>query len=151
MYSQNDPRWSRKKLGHSKTLTIGGYGCAVTAIVNFHNKAFGTSITPLQLNDLLVKQPNGFVNQTLVNWIVAAKVLPRMKFISRDWNYNNLTVWRWINVSPKMPVIIAVRPSFVPQHFVLFIGNGQMIDSLDGKVKSTSAYKTLIGSVRYTK
>ncbi|MDQ3008822.1 MAG: hypothetical protein M3Q81_04475 [bacterium] len=153
-YSQTDPRWSKEKLGFS-TSSIGGYGCAITAVSNLHNALFNTNITPSQMNQEL-KRVKAFSNGrqigkgNLIVWTRVALAFPRLKFMYRDWNYSNSRVWSWINLSPRVPVIVCAKTNFVPQHFFLFIGGGKMVDSLDGKIKSTGTYPTLTGSARYS-
>ncbi len=148
-FSQTDKRWSTKKLGFS-TLSIGGYGCAITAIANLHNHLFDTAITPAEVNDAL-KKVKAFTG-ALIYWDRVPLAYPKLKFVSRDRNYNNALVWAWIHVFPRVPVIGQVWVNATwPSHFFLMIGNGKIVDSLDGKVKPSTSYKAYIGSVRYTK
>lgn len=148
LYGQLDSRWSSQLLGFSKT-TIGKSGCAITAVGNLHNLIFGTDFTPSEVNTRLkaVKAFSG----ALILWARVPLAFPQLKFVSRDWNYNNAVVWSFINVSPKLPIIIDVKPRLIPQHFVVFIGEKKLVDSLDGKIKPTSTYLTLRGSVRFIK
>ncbi len=154
-YSQTDPRWSNEKLGNStqKDGTIGNKGCAVTALCNFYNRVFGTDINPSQLNKLLTDNGGYLLSSgySIVLWGNVYKSLPKLRFVSRDWNYSNGLVWSWINVNPRLPVIVCAKTSFSPQHFFVFIGGGRMVDSEDGREKSTSTYPVLTGSVRYAK
>lgn len=153
IYAQEDPRWADEKTGNATpadaTLKIDG--CAVTAIANLHNAAFGTNFTPHDVNQLLI-QNNGFVydkhGYALLNWVNVPKALPKLRFVFRDTSYSNALVWSWINVSPIMPVIVNVKLAY-SNHFIVFIGNQLLIDSQDGKIKRTSVYPNLIGSVRY--
>lgn len=156
IYSQQDPRWNGVKLGKSRPAngTIGNFGCAITAIANLHNLAFGSNITPLEVNNRL-NQVGGFVfdsyGYSIILWSAVQKAFPRLKFVYRDPRYNNALVWSWINISPRMPVIVAVSTPRIPLHFVVFFGGGKMVDSLTGTVRSTGTYQTLIRSVRYTR
>lgn len=156
MYGQTDTRWKNEKLGNSTKAdgTIGNIGCTVTAICNLHNRLFGTDMTPSYLNKLF--KDNGVYvpdapGYSIVLWANVAKALPKLRFVYRDFNYSNSLVWSWINISPRVPVIVVVRTPFAAQHFLLFIGGGKLVDSLDGKEKSTSTYPTLIGSARFTR
>ncbi len=157
VYAQTNTDWRNLKLGNSKPKdgTIGNIGCTITAIGNLHNIAFGTNYTPKDINELFVKHgvyvQDGW-GYSIVNWQKVYKALPKLAFVSRDRNYNNATVWSWINIWPRMPVItVAYLSAKYPQHFVLFIGGGKMVDSLDGKVKPTGSYKTYVGSARFKK
>lgn len=157
VYGQLNPQWKNVKLGKSKPKdgTIGNYGCTITAITNLHNILFGTNLTPLDVNKLFIEN-NVFVldkwGYSVVNWLRVGAALPRLNFVYRDQNYNNLLVWTWIKIFPQVPVIGVVRISVnVPQHFLLMIGDGKLVDSLDGRIKPTSTYSTYIGSARFTK
>lgn len=153
MYGQTDTRWRNEKLGQSKKAdgTIGNIGCTLTAICNLHNRVFGTDMTPSYLNKLFIEKgvyvfdAQGY---SIVLWGNVQRALPKLRFVYRDFNYNNAIVWTWINISPRLPVIVVARTPFAAQHFFLFIGGGRMVDSLDGREKSTSMYPTLIGSAR---
>ncbi len=155
VYGQLDARWKNKKLGNStaKDATIGNYGCTLTAITNLHNRLFGTDLKPDEVNELFIKHKAYVLSKgyALVLWANVPKALPKLKWVYRDPNYSNALVWSWINITPRVPVIVVAQTKFAPQHFVLFIGGGKMIDSLDGKEKPTSTYPTLVGSARFTR
>ncbi len=157
LYSQNDPAYKNEKLGKStpRNGTIGNKGCTLTAIANLHNALFNTNIDPSWLNKQFTAKgvyaydSLGYAN---VIWSNVARVLPQLKFIARDRNYSNPTVWAWINISPRVPVIVQVWISVkFPSHFVLAIGGGKIVDSLDGKVKPFGTYQNPIGSARFGK
>jgi hypothetical protein len=57
---QTDPRWKDKLLGFSKSATIGGQGCLLTAMTMMHNAAYGSGLTPAAANNLIV-QAKGFL------------------------------------------------------------------------------------------
>lgn len=148
-YGQTDKRWSKELLGFSK-LTIGGYGCVVTALANLHNHLFDTKITPSEMN-IKLKEVKAFTG-ALIIWQRVPLAFPKLKFIARDRNYNNALVKAWITIYPRVPVIGQVWVSVKwPSHFFLMIGGGKIVDSLDGKVKPSSSYKEYIGSARYTR
>lgn len=135
-----------------KDGTIGNKGCTLTAICNWHNAVFKTNITPRELNDILSAKNlysydgSGYA---VINWVKLPQALPYLKFVYRDWNYNNPIVWAWINMWPRVPVIVQVRISAkFPSHFVLAIGGGKIVDSLDGKIKAFGTYTNPIGSAR---
>jgi len=155
LYGQTDSRWKNQKLGLSKPKdgTIGKKGCVVTAIANLHNMVFGTDINPSYLNQLFTEKKVFVLDSqgySIVNWTKVPLVLPKLKFVFRDNNYVNALVWSWINVNPRVPVIVAVGLG-QGLHFLVFKGGGQLVDSLDGKIKPTSTYKTLIRSTRYSR
>lgn len=113
-YSQRDWRWSWKKLGTS-SVTIGGYGCAITALGTLANKQ------PDQVNELL-KNNMGFLQQNLVIWAQACKLL------GLEWKGQTSKPITW-------PCIAQVRGNGFPMHFVVWLGNNQIIDPWDGRQK----------------
>jgi hypothetical protein len=133
--------------------TLGNAGCAVTSIGNLHNAAFGTSYTPHDVNQLLMNN-GGFVysrdGYALLYWAKVQAAFPKLQFVYKDPIYSNPTVWAWINVTQHMPVIVETQLQY-STHFVVFLGNQLMVDSQDGKVKTTNTYKNYIASVRYKK
>lgn len=156
-YSQNGAAYKNEKLGKSKPKdgTIGNKGCVVTAIANLHNALFNTNIDPSWLNkEFTAKGVYDYdaLGYALVIWGRVPFVLPQLKFVNRDRNYNNPLVWAWINIWPCTPVIVQAWISAkFPSHFFLAIGGGKIVDSLDGKIKSFGTYKSPIGSARYNK
>ncbi|PWT73664.1 MAG: hypothetical protein C5B59_12790 [Bacteroidetes bacterium] len=153
LYGQEDPRWADEKTGNATPAdaTLKLDGCAVTAIANLHNAAFGTNLTPHDVNQALIAN-EGFVydkhGYALLNWINVPKAFPKLYFVFKDGIYDNLRTWMWINVYPKLPVIVQVKLGY-NSHFIIFVGNHLMVDSLDGKLKPTSTYPTLQATVRY--
>lgn len=144
--SQTDPRWSSKTYADGK-LTIGVAGCALVALTNLINIISGTTYTPVEVDEKLVKV--GAYSGSLMYWVNVPKAFP-LKFVYRDFNYSNVLVASYVYLL-RIPVIVAVKTKFSPLHFVLYVGDTLMIDSQDGAVKSTSFYNTRIGDVRYIK
>lgn len=143
--SQTDPRWKTKKYANG-VYTIGEKGCALTALTNVINSVSTSALTPPQVDEKL-KAVGGYSGANLY-WVKVPKAFPQLKFIYRDWNYSNPIVSYYVYLL-HMPVIVAVRTPFTPLHFVTYIGDTKMIDSQDGKIKSTGFYPTRTGSVRY--
>lgn len=73
---QRDPRWSSLKLGFSD-VTIGGYGCAITAVAMLLNyrSAFVTFWNPPKVNSELVRA-KAFRDTNLVDWQRVPEVFP---------------------------------------------------------------------------
>jgi hypothetical protein len=139
-YSQSDKRWAKEKLGFSN-LTIGNYGCTVTSIANWL-KFFGIDVTPQAVNDRL-RAVNGFANDSfgnkaLVIWTKLPKAFPTIKFIWRNYIYDNLKV-SWYVYVKRIPVLVECRVKNF-RHWVLFIGNRKMVDPLIGGERSTSTW-----------
>ena len=139
-YSQRDSRWRYDKLGFS-TLTIGGYGCLITALAMML-KTFGYNETPKTVNQKL-KANKGFVGALLI-WSAVPRIWTRVKFTKFAYSYNNIEV-AWYVYVKKIPVIVKVHAPQIGaiSHWVLYIGDRMMIDPWDGKGKRTSTYTAL--------
>jgi hypothetical protein len=146
--SQRNPLWSSKKLGFSK-LSIFNYGCTLTTLTNLLNRVFGYSFTPDMVNDRL-KSVNAF-SGALIIWAKVSVAYPELKFVCRDWNYNNTKV-AWYVYIKKLPVMVEVNASKIgaARHWVLFIGNQKCVDPWTGTIISTGTYP-LTGDAIYTK
>lgn len=116
-YSQNDLRWKFKKLGFCNT-TIGANGCCIT------NLAMMSGKRPDEVNDIL-KAGGGFVNGCDVWWQKACNLLGLQ--------------WYGVNAKPAFyPTIMKVLTTKGEQHFVIALGNNEIIDPWDGKQKLNS-------------
>lgn len=145
--SQRDPQWAGKKLGFSN-LTIGNYGCTLTCLTMLLNY-LGYSETPATVNDNLKKV--GAFTGALILWANVPKAYPKLKWVTRGYNYNNLTVWWQINIK-KVPVMVEVNAARIgaAKHWVLFIGDAKMADPWTGTISPTSTYP-LTGYAIYDK
>ena len=74
---QRDPRWAALKLGFSD-VTIGGYGCAITAVAMLLNyrSMFTTFFTPAAVNSELVLA-KAYRSKNLVDWLRLPEVFPK--------------------------------------------------------------------------
>lgn len=76
--SQQDPRWKNQAFGvPSSRLTIGGYGCTITAIANLTEN----------LNPVNVARLADFVPDANLVWASISK-LPNCNFLWRQWDNN---------------------------------------------------------------
>jgi len=121
VYSQRDPRWKDELLGFS-SLTLGGYGCAVTAAAMVANLAANCEITPSDLNKLL-QDASGF-EQAYIKWYKVAEVVGGMEYtIWKDWVYVAADINALYACLEDGPVIIQVdyKPATVTpdSHFVV--------------------------------
>ncbi len=115
-YSQRDPKWVNEQLGNSN-LTLGTASCLITCLAILSDK------TPSEVNTLL-KTNNGF-SGPLVIVETAAKLLGLRYLVDRT--------------TPLLIPCIAVTDHFAPKfptHFFVDLGNGRIIDPLDGQTKS---------------
>lgn len=117
--SQADKRWSGEQLGTCDSETIGKSGCVITSI------AMLAGTTPDVVNDLL-RTRNGYANGCITKWDVAANLLGLPYDTERT--------------KPVISPCIAETDNFksrgYPQHFFVWLGNGNIIDPLDGKEKA---------------
>jgi hypothetical protein len=149
LFKQTDTRWKNEKLGFGST-TIGQAGCVICDLGELHFRLTGEDLNPSQVNARL-KSVKAFKGD-LVIWGMVEKTFPELKFVYRDGNYNNFNVWRWINIFPRVPVLVqALANSTSGYHWRLFIGGGKCYNSLTGIIESTSVYSKLTGSARYTR
>ena len=74
--SQQDPQWKTLNLGNS-SLTIGPYGCALTAIAMYLS-GFGYPEDPASLNTKM-KSRGGFVDASIV-WGAVSAIYPQVKY-----------------------------------------------------------------------
>lgn len=136
--SQRDPRWSTKTLGDS-SHTIGMQGCTITCIAMYYG------LTPDLVNDFFNKadayypeNPGDPFNpqKDLVWWTKLPTAIPGATFVNKYSQYNNETVLQ------NLPCLVEVNaaPIGALRHWVLYIGNQQLIDPWDGKIKPTSTY-----------
>jgi hypothetical protein len=118
-YSQRDPRWAKVHLGPS-SLTMGGSGCAVTAVT-----MLGTlvqDITPLGMVEYL-NSHGGFTSGGLLYWSVAAQAVDGLSFVNytkwRTYPADIEAVKRALSHNPQV-VQVDFRPatSVLDTHFV---------------------------------
>lgn len=154
-YKQTDSRWNKTKLGFGNT-TIGQGGCTICCIGYLHNLITGDDLTPPEVNQRL-KDAGAFIMSSVLwkrNGIdYINRAFPELQFVYRDWNYHNPTVWSWINLYPRLPVLVEnMLPGSVSgKHWRLFVGGMKCYNPLSGAVEPTSVYKTLTGSARFKK
>lgn len=78
-FSQRDPIWADKKLGHAGSpKTIGEWGCLLTCFAMTAN-TFGQDVTPAQLNDAMVRK-GGFLDGYLTKWNALSNVYTDIVF-----------------------------------------------------------------------
>lgn len=163
LYKQGDERWARKIVGFgNKTQTFKNVGCTICDITYLYNFITGKNFTPEDINGKLLalgeysknNDRGAFIGASVV-WKNIEKALPELKFVYRDYNYSNLTVFRWLNVWPRLPVLVEVYKgeSVTKRHWVTYIGGQQMYDPITGSIISTSTkgYTPATGSARYTR
>ena len=132
--SQRDSKWANIKLGNG-VGTIGDYGCTITALACL----LGT--TPIVVNDKL-KANGGFGGTTknLVVWSALSKAFPQIISAERITSYDNEKVKQAIEKNGGCLVEVDGTRIGASRHWVLYIGNQEMIDPWTGVIKATSYY-----------
>ncbi len=121
--SQQDPQWKDKKLGSSKDLTIGKFGCLLTSITMVSN-GFGYNETPASLDDKMLAAggfAGGLIRPTLI-----PNILPGVHYVKRISCNNPPAPLSEIDAALNngMPVIIKVDASpadGVQDHWIVLV------------------------------
>lgn len=117
-YSQRDKRWGKLKIGKTN-LTMDDFGCYVTAVASIDGR------TPDVVLDILNRN-NCFDGSGLLDNEQAAKVLGFESYEKTTKNPLALCI-ACIDYSPAPGV---------QTHFVVWLGNGNVMDTWDGKIKA---------------
>ena len=151
IYSQNDWRWTFKKVGYGPQVFGGfikslgwGVGCTVTCLTSLLFCA-GTNLTPDQVNDRLLPV-GGFLKDTpLLIWANVCKAFPQLTLTGRYYNYDDVAVKALL--AKGYPVLVNV--TWGGGHWVLALGDHMVMDPWDGKVKSFGTFQP-VGYTAYT-
>jgi hypothetical protein len=136
LYSQRDPLWASERLGTSSS-TIGGYGCLITAIASALTDA-GKPYTPGTLNAWLVLN-GGYSGGN--NFVFASvDKLAVMKYEYMIECATKPAPLTQLEAELKAGKFVIVKVDFTPgtvaidQHWVRYIGNGEMLDPWQGDI-----------------
>ncbi len=130
--SQRDSRWQNILLGTSQK-TIGSHGCVITCL------AMLAGTTPDVVNEKL-KNAGGYAQTNLIIWTKIKEAFPNLEFEWRGYGYDNDRVKKAIEDHGGCLVEVSGARIGGGKHWVLFIGDGKMIDPWTGVEKSTSWY-----------
>ena len=130
--SQRDSRWSGILVG-TGNKNIGEVGCTITAL------AMLAGTTPDVVNEKL-KNVGGYAQTNLVVWSKIKEALPNLEFEWRGYGYDNDRVKQAIEDYGACLVEVSGARIGGIKHWVLFIGDGKMIDPYFGTEKSTGWY-----------
>jgi len=127
--SQRDLRWKDIKLGTSD-LNIGNAGCTISALASILES------TPDVVNQRLI-DGKGYSNKNLVTWSKLTSIFPQIKEARRVVGYNNT------EVLANIPCLVEVdgSPIGAPKHWVVYIGNKQLMDPWIGNIRETGFYR----------
>ena len=133
-FSQRDKRWVNHKIGETNS-TLGRYGCTITCLAMMAE--LSPDITESKLD----------FQKDLILWQSISKEKLGLEFVWRGYIYDNQVVKETIEEFGACLVEVDWDGSSktTGKHWVLFIGNGRMIDSYTGKECSTSKYPLLTG------
>jgi len=139
--SQRDSRWGEITIGHS-TSKLKDYGCTLTAL------AILAETTPDVVNAFLTSVDGFLVDRIIWKKINETKLGLTFPDMGRQYVYNDEAVRKAIEENQGCLVEVdydgvVATPS--DRHWVLYIGNHQLIDPWDGKIKPTSSYPLVKG------
>ncbi len=122
-YKQGDSRYATKIVGFGGPgQNFRNVGCTVCDITYLYNLVTNQDLRPDEINNRLKalgqydkkKNPQGAFIGASVVWSNVQRALWQLQFVYRDYNYNNPLVWAWINIWPKLPVLVeVVKPESV--------------------------------------
>jgi hypothetical protein len=139
--SQRDARWKDIKIGNS-TSSIGNYGCTITAI------AMLAGTTPDVVNAFLTAVNGFLVDRIIWSKLNETKLGLHFPDMGRQYIYNDVAVREAIEKNGGCLVEVdydgvVATPS--DRHWVLYIGNHNLIDPWTGTIKPTSSYPLVKG------
>jgi hypothetical protein len=146
-YNQNDPVFKNTKLGFSNKYTLFSDGCYVFCL------AYILGIDVIECNEKL-KNAGAFMANSegdvcLLNHTKIASAFPnRIASVAKYDSYDNDAALEAIEKNGKVIVKVdfdGTNSTTMDTHFVTFIGNKTLFDSLGGKEKPTSTYPILRG------
>ncbi len=138
--NQRDIRWKNVPLGFS-SLTLGDYGCTITCL------AMLAGLNPDEVNARL-KAVNGFQDKSLILWSKIKEAIPWLEFEWRGKPYDNEKVKGAVEEYGACLVEVDFDGKIATpndKHWILYIGNQQMIDPWTGAKKSTGWYPLTTG------
>ena len=139
--SQRDSRWGEITIGHS-TSKIKDYGCTLVCI------SILAGTTPDVVNAFLTAVGGFSVDRIIWNKINETKLGLHFPDMGRQYVYNDVAVREAIEKNGGCLVEVdydgvVATPS--DRHWVLYIGNHQLIDPWTGTIKPTSSYPLVKG------
>ena len=146
-YNQNDPIFKNTKLGFSNKYTLFSDGCYVFSL------AYILGLDVIECNEKL-KSAGAFMANSegdvcLLNHSKIATAFPnRIVSVAKYDSYDNDAALEAIEKNGKVIVKVdfdGSNSTTMDTHFVTFMGNKTLFDSLGGKEKPTSTYPILKG------
>lgn len=139
VFSQRNGEWANDKMG-SSGLTIHNFGCTITSLSSLLCWA-GYMETPKTVNRRLTANKGYYKDTALLLWPKVTQLWPALKWVKRGYNYSNMEV-AWYVYGKKTPVLVEVNGAKIgaSRHWVLFLGDGKMMDPWYGTIRPTSTY-----------
>jgi flagellar biosynthesis chaperone FliJ len=139
--SQRDPKWGEVTIGHS-TSKIKDYGCTLVCL------AILAGTTPDVVNAFLTAVGGFSVDRIIWKKLNETKLGLTFPDMGRQYVYNDVAVREAIEKNGGCLVEVdydgvVATPS--DRHWVLYIGNHQLIDPWTGTIKPTSSYPLVKG------
>ena len=141
VYSQNDPRWKNKKLGNSKSSTIGRYGCLLTSIAMMDGRP------PNVMNSVL--KTAGCFTGKYGDLLISEKVVKALgwEYYGREYDINKMPKW-----TPNIKEVDFSPSRGKQQHFCLRVTinkKRKIIDPIDGNIKAINYYQKKSGKTGF--
>ena len=139
--SQRDSRWGEITIGHS-TSKIKDYGCTLVCI------SILAGTTPDVVNAFLTAVGGFSVDRIIWSKINETKLGLHFPDMGRQYVYNDVAVREAIEKNGGCLVEVdfdGVVSTPSDRHWVLYIGNHQLIDPWTGTIKPTSSYPLVKG------
>lgn len=139
--SQRDSRWKDIKIGNS-TSSIGNFGCTLTCI------AMLSGTTPDVVNAFLTAVGGFLVDRIIWSKLNETKLGLTFPDMGRQYVYNDVAVREAIEKNGGCLVEVdydGVVSTPSDRHWVLYIGNHNLIDPWTGTIKPTSSYPLVKG------
>lgn len=139
--SQRDSRWGEITIGHS-TSKIKDYGCTLVCI------SILAGTTPDVVNAFLTAVGGFSVDRIIWSKINETKLGLHFPDMGRQYVYNDVAVREAIEKNGGCLVEVdfdGVISTPSDRHWVLYIGNHQLIDPWTGTIKPTSSYPLVKG------
>jgi len=139
--SQRDPKWGNITIGNSNSK-ISAYGCTICCLASL------AGTTPDVVNAFLTAVGGFSVDRIIWTKINETKLGLHFPDMGRQYAYNDVAVREAIERNSACLVEVdfdGVISTPSDRHWVLYIGNHQLIDPWTGTIKPTSSYPLVKG------
>lgn len=153
-FKQTDPAWGADEYDTASTwspssFTMSDLGCAVTSMAmilrshGIQTMPNGQTVTPKTLNTWLKTQPDGYLGQSLLNWVAVTRLTSKISALygTTKLEYKRINT---DNLSVAAAEINAHRPVIanIPGHFL--VADGVVGQAVDLRIKDPYYNYTLL-------